>query len=263
MKKLYVRILGALLMLPVLATAQSALDGTWKIDLSTAHLSDKPDVYLLQHGMYDCKSCVPPIHVKADGEEQKVTGHPYYDKIGIKALDDRTVATTRSREGKPVSTEKMTVAADGLTLSDEFSDSSATNAAPVTGVTEMTRVSIGPAGSHAISGSWRTIKFASVSDNALTTTYKTEGDVLSMTSPTGQSYAAKMDGTYTSYNGDPGTTSVSIHRIDKHTFQETDKRGAKVVSVTRMSVAADGTSMKMVIHDTVHGTTTTFVAAKQ
>jgi hypothetical protein len=262
-KKLYARIACALLFSPVLAAAQSTLDGTWKIDLGNAQLSKKPDVYLLQHGMYECKSCVPPIRVKADGKAQKVTGHPYYDTISIKVLDDRSIATTRSRDGNTVSTEKTTVAADGMTASSEFSDSTATNAAPVTGKTEMSRVSKGPVGSHAISGSWRITKFANVSDNALTFTYSTKDDVLSLTTPTGQSYAAKMDGGFSPYSGDPGITSVSIHRIDTHTFQETDKLGAKVVSVARMSVAADGTTMKMVVHDTVHGTTTTLVAEKR
>jgi hypothetical protein len=262
-KKLYVWIACTLLLFPVLAAAQSTLDGTWKIDLSLAQLSKKPDVYLLQHGMYECKSCVPPIRVKADGEEHKVTGHPYYDKISVKVLDDHSIALTQSRGGSIASTEKMTVAADGLTASSEFSDSSATNAAPVTGKTEMSRVSKGPVGSHAISGSWRTAKFADVSDNALTFTYTTKDDILSLNTPTGQSYAAKMDGAFSPYSGDPGITSVSIHRIDKHTFQETDKLGVKVVSVARMSVAADGKTMKMVVHDTVHGTTTTLVAAKQ
>jgi hypothetical protein len=262
-KKLYVWIACTLLLFPALAAAQSTLDGTWKIDLNLAQLSKKPDVYLLQHGMYECKSCVPPIRVKADGAEHKVTGHPYYDKISVKVLDDHSIALTQSRGGSIVSTEKMTVAADGLTASSEFSDSSATNAAPVTGKTETNRVSKGPAGSHAISGSWRTTKFADVSDNALTFTYSTKDDVLSLNTPTGQSYAAKMDGAFSPYGGDPGITSVSIHRIDKHTFQETDKLGVNVVSVARMSVSADGKTMKMVVHDTVHGTTTTLVAAKQ
>jgi hypothetical protein len=263
MTKFYARMLGVILMSPVLAVAQSTLDGTWKIDLGQAQLSKKPDIYLLQHGVYECKSCVPPIRVKADGTEHKVSGHPYYDKISIKVLDDHSIAMMRSRQGSIVSTEKTTVADDGSTASSEFSDSSATNAAPVTGNTEMARVSNGPAGSHSISGAWRTTKFANVSENALTFTYTTKDDVLSMTTPTGQSYAAKMDGAVASYNGDPGVSNVSIHRIDKHTFQETDKHGAKVVSVTRISVAPDGTTMKMVVHDTLHGTTTALVAQKQ
>jgi hypothetical protein len=263
MKTIYAWILGALLISPVLAMAQSTLDGTWKIDLGHMQLADKPDVYLLQNGTYECKSCVPPIRVKADGTEQTVSGHPYYDKISIKVLDDHSIATTRSRNGSIVSSEKTTVAADGNKASTDFSDSSSSNAGPVTGRTEMSRVSKGPAGSHAISGAWRTTQFANVSDNALMFTYATKDDVLSMTSPTGQTYAAKIDGAAAAYSGDPGITTVVIHRIDKHTFQETDRRGTQVVSVARMSVAADGKSMKIVVHDTVQGTTTTLIAQKQ
>jgi hypothetical protein len=263
MNKYCARLLGVLLTLPALASAQSSLDGTWKIDLGNAQLTKKPDVYLLQHGVYECKTCVPPIRVKADGAQHKVSGHPYYDQISIKVLDERSIVMTRSRAGSITSTEKTTIADDGKTASSEFSDSSATNSAPVTGKTEMTRVSKGPAGSHSISGAWRITKFADVSENALTFSYATKDDVLSMTTPTGQSFAAKMDGTVAAYGGDPGITDVSIHRIDKHTFQETDKRGAKVVSVTRMSVASDGATIKMVVHDTVHGTTTALLAQKQ
>jgi hypothetical protein len=263
MKKLVGAGLFAALTLPVLALAQSALDGTWKIDLAKTQLSKKPDVYLLQHGMYECKTCVPVIHVKADGEAQAVTGHPYFDQLAVKVLDDHSINMTRSKNGKAVMTEKMTVSADGTTARIEFSDSSATNGAPVTGATEQTRVAKGPAGAHAISGSWRTDKLADFSDNGLSITYKTQDDVLTMTTPTGQSYAAKLDGSFAPYRGDPGTTSVAIHRINKHTFQETDKRDGKVIAVARMTVAANGTSLKVVVHDTEHGTTSTFVAAKQ
>jgi hypothetical protein len=48
------------LLAPGLAMAQSAFDGTWKIDLKTTQFPKKPQVYLLQDGMYHCKSCVPP-----------------------------------------------------------------------------------------------------------------------------------------------------------------------------------------------------------
>jgi hypothetical protein len=68
------------LLMPVLAMAQSDFDGTWKIDLNTAAaMPDKPDVLLLQGGNYHCKSCVPVVNVKADGEDHSVTGNPYYE----------------------------------------------------------------------------------------------------------------------------------------------------------------------------------------
>ena len=139
---------------PIIALAQSVFDGTWKVDLSTAQMPKKPDVYLLQEGVYHCKTCVPAIDVKADGQDHKVTGHPYFDTVSIKVVDDRTIEETDKKGGNTVTTSKMVVAADGKSATFEFSDRSATNGGPaVTGKGEMTRVAPGPAGSHAISGS--------------------------------------------------------------------------------------------------------------
>jgi hypothetical protein len=251
------------LLMPAMAMAQSAFDGTWKFDMKTAKFPEKPDVFLLQDGMYHCKTCAPPVDVKADGQDQKVSGHPYYDTVNIKVVDDRTIEETDKKNGKTVTTRRAWVSADGNTLVFEFSDSSATNADPVTGKGEETRVAIGPAGSHAISGSWRTSKMDTLSDNALTITYKVSGDSLSMSSPTGQSYTAKLDGTEAPYKGDPGTTSVSVKRVDKNTMEETDKRDGKVIVVLRMTVAADGKTMTVKADDKLHGTTSQITAAKQ
>jgi hypothetical protein len=127
----------------------------------------------------------------------------------------------------------------------------------------MTRVAKGPAGSNAISGSWRTTSVENVSDNGLMFTYKTDGDSLSMTSPTGQSYTAKMDGTNAPFHGDPGVTQVSVKKLGKSAMQETDKRDGKVISVAKMTVAPDGKSMHVAVNDKLHGTSTSFVAMKQ
>ena len=48
-----------------------------------------------------------------------------------------------------------------------------------------------------------------MSDNAITWTYKASGDELSMNSRTGQSYAAKINGTEAPTKGDPEVTTVS------------------------------------------------------
>jgi len=263
MKKLLLFGLLMSLLMPVLAIAQSAFEGTWKGDISKTQMPKKPDVFLLQDGMYHCKTCVPPIDVKADGQDQKVTGHPYYDTVSIKIVDDRTVEETEKKNGKTVITSKTTVSPDGNTATFEFVDSSATNADPVTGKGEVTRVAKGPAGSHAISGSWRTTKMDNVSDNGLTWSYKVEGDSLTMTNQTGQSYTAKLDGTEAPFKGDPGTTSVSVKRMGKNTIEETDKRDGKVIVVYRMTVSPDGKTMTIAANDKLHGTTMQFVAEKQ
>src|SRR5208337_5113462 len=117
-----------------------------------------------------------------------------------------------------------------------------TNAAPVTGKGEATRVAKGPAGANAISGSWRTTKIENISDNGITWTYKVSGNELTMTTPTGQSYTAKLDGTEAPMKGDPGITSVSVKMHGKDTLEETDKRDGKVISFSKMTVASDGKS---------------------
>jgi len=263
MKKLFWFGLLMAIWMPVLAMAQSAFDGTWKIDINKAQMPRKPDVIVLQNGMYHCKTCVPPIDIKADGTDQKVTGHPYFDTMSIKIVNDKTIEQTEKKDGKVVGTSKTTVSPDGKTENFEFSDSSNTNAEPVTGKGESTRVAKGPVGSHAISGSWRTSKFENVSDNGTTFTYKFEGDSLTMSSPTGQSYTAKLDGTDAPYKGDPGTTSVSVKRMGKNMLEESDKRDGKVISVARMTLAPDGKTMRIGVTDKLHGTTSQFVAEKQ
>jgi len=263
MKNLLLLGLGIALLVSVPAIAQNAFGGTWKFNLSDAQFPKKPDVFLLQNGMYQCKTCVPPIDVKADGQDQSVSGHPYYDSVSIKVVDDRTIEEVDKKNGKTVATSRTIVSQDGKTATFEFSDSSNTNADPVTGKGSSRQVAKGPAGSHAISGSWVTSKMETLSDNGLMVTFKVEGDTLSMTNPTGQSYAAKLDGTEAPYKGDPGTTSVSVKSMGKNTIEETDKRDGKVISVAHMTVAADGKTMTLKVEDKLHGTNSQFTAAKQ
>src|SRR6204780_3998029 len=107
MKKLFWIALLAALLSPSQAAAQSPFDGTWKIDLNTAQLPAKPGSYLLQAGMYHCRTCIPPIDVRADGLDHRVSGDSCYDTVSIRVLDDRTVQETDKSKGNIVHTEKM------------------------------------------------------------------------------------------------------------------------------------------------------------
>jgi len=263
MKKIYLAVIAAALLLPVLASAQSPFDGTWRVNMNNVDWPKKPDVYLLQNGMYQCKTCVPLVDIKADGEDQKVSGHPYIDTMSVKVINDHEIQETDKRNGKVVETSTITVSPDGSTMTVEFTDSSNTNGAPVTGRAEATRVAKGPAGSNAISGSWRTTKVENISSNAITWTYKVNGDELTMTNPTGQSYTAKLDGTEAPMKGDPGVTTVSVKKLGKNTIEETDLRDGKVISVVKMTVEPGGKTANLVAEDKLHGTTTRFTATKQ
>jgi hypothetical protein len=264
MRKLYLFAALTILLIPALGADKSPFDGTWKTNMNNVQFPTKPDVYVLKDGMYTCKTCVPPYTIKADGTDQKVTGHPYFDTIAIKVVNDHEIEETDKKDGKVVGNGKTVLSPDGNTLSFEFTDSSNTNGGPpVTGKGEATRVAKGPAGSSPISGSWRMKKMSSISDNAITYTYKTNGDEITMTNGTGQTYTAKMDGTEAPMKGDPGVTSVSVKRTGKNSFEETDKRNGKVLGVFKATVSADGKTLNGVYEDKEHGTSAKFTATKQ
>ncbi len=263
MKKLFFPIALAALLVPC-AAAQNVFEGTWKIDFSKVDFPAKPDQYLLQDGIYSCKTCNDAVPVKADGADQPATGFPYADTIAVKTVSDHEVELTFKKGGNVVASSNMTVSPDGKTLTVEFSDSSATNGGPpVTGKSISTRVAEGPAGSHLVSGSWHATKLEGMSDNAIAFTYKVSGDELTMTNPTGQSYTAKLDGTDAPYKGDPGTTSVSVRMVGKDTLEETDKRDGKVLSVSKMTVGPDVKTAKISVDDMRQKTTVSFSATKQ
>jgi hypothetical protein len=254
----------AALLIPTAAAAQSAFDGTWKIDMNNVNFPKKPDVFVLQNGTYECKTCVPPYTIKADGTDQSVSGHPYFDSAAITVVDDHKIQETDKKDGKVVATSTTTVSPDGNTLTFEFSDSSNTNGgSPVTGKGESTRVAKGPEGSHAISGSWRAAKMESLSDNATVWGYKVNGKEITMTSMAGQSYTAKVNGPEAPMKGDPGVSSVIVKMKGNDTLVEIDKRGDKVIGVFKMTVAADGKTAKASFDDKLQNRTMEFDVSKQ
>lgn len=264
MKKLLLATTVAALLMPAGAVAQSVFNGTWKFDVNNMNFPKKPDVILLQDGMYTCNTCDPPFTIKADGKDQPVVGNPYADTIAVQVVNDREVKFADKKNGKLVSTESLAVSADGNAMSDGISDSSSTNGGPpVMSKSEFTRVANGPTRSHAISGSWRMTKIESVSDNGATFTYKVVGDELTMTNMMGQTYTAKFNGTEAPEKGDPGTTSVKLKLINKNTFEETDFRNGKLIGVWRMTVSPDGKTGNVTFHDARQNTTTTARVIKQ
>jgi hypothetical protein len=254
-------LLAAVLMASATLFAQRPFDGTWMAKLDTAKLPAKPDHYSLNNNMYECLSCVPKYSIKADGTDQKVTGHPYYDTVAVKVVNASSVEIIQKKDGKVMASDVATVSADGKMLQDKFTDNSGTQ--PVTGEATSKRVSAGPAGAHAVSGEWRTEKLSNFSDNGLLVTYKGSADGLKMSDPNGNSYDAKFDGKDYPINGDPGHTMVSLKQINSNTIEETDKRDGKVVGVSHMTVSKDGKSMHVDYDNKEQGTTTSITLEKQ
>jgi len=118
-------------------------------------------------------------------------------------------------------------------------------------------------GRAAVSGSWQISKRVNRSENALVVTLKLEGDTFSFVDPAGQGYAARLDGTETPIKGDLSNTVVSVKRIGENMIEETDKRGGKVVEVTRFTLSGNGKTMTVSMEDKVKGGTRQFVCYKQ
>ncbi|MGH8154819.1 MAG: hypothetical protein ACREP0_06230 [Rhodanobacteraceae bacterium] len=262
MKEALCTAIAAALLLPALAMAQSAFNGTWKVDLQKSQLSQKPAVMTLKDGVYHCVSCVfHELTVRADGRDHTVMGHPGIDAISVQVLNDHSIRLTSRNDGKTVAIQTMTVAPDGKTAT--MTIASYRGKAPVTGRVVLDRVAKGPAGENAIAGAWRTATLSDVSANGLSFTYRIEGGAVSLSSPTGMSYTAKMNGAAAPVHGVPGHVTVSVHRLDSHAFRETFTRDGKMVGADTMTVAANGKTLKAVDHDYLRKTTSTFVADKQ
>ena len=243
--------------------AQSRFDGAWKIDLAESEAPTKPEVYLLQDSTYHCTTCDPPLDIRADGRDQKITGEACYDTVSLKVVDDRTTEETDKRIGKTVGTSKTTVSSDGNSATVEWMESCNANGDVISGTLILSRETKGPRGSHAVSGSWQIVKRVKLSENALLITLKLEGDTFSFADPTGQSYAARLDGTPTPIKGDLTNAMVSLKRIGENTIEEIEKHDGKVVKVTRFTLSADGKTVTISMENKAKGSVRQFIAHKQ
>jgi hypothetical protein len=259
------KLLGlVLMMLPMVAVAQSGVDGTWKIDLNKAKIDSKPMVYELKGGMYSCSSCDPKIMIKADGTDQRVTGSPYIDTESVTVVNSNTIERVGKKNGKVTFRDTLTASPDGQTATQKYEGHpSAASDQTVSWSGTFSRIGKPQAGVHPVSGSWKVENYSGASNNILTFMYTSSGDGLRFKASTGESYNAKFDGREYPFQGDPGTTSVVLKKIDDHTFEETYMRNGQVTGSSRMTISPDGKTLTMVSVDNRMGRTDTWVAEKQ
>jgi hypothetical protein len=263
---------ASLFLSSTLLFAQSAFDGTWHFNMDSAQLTDANDKFSMENGTYRCDSCNPKVEVKADGRDHPRSGSPYSDTINVRQISDREIEVINKKKGKVVGTNKMTVSADGKTLTSEW-ESIFDNGQKGNGKVTEARVGNLPGNSmmassnskssSKITGEWKPEKVNSASENVMTYTYKMTNDTFSMSSPQGTFYEAKLDGSDAPYKGDPGTTTVSVKKIDATHVDEFDKRDGKVIGIAHLSVDPDGKQLKLSYEDKLQGGTFNVTAEKQ
>jgi hypothetical protein len=124
------------------------------------------------------------------------------------------------------------------------------------------RVSKGPAGSNATSGSWH---LQNLNEDAagVTSTWKASGDGMSMSTPTGQSWEAKFDGKEYPVKGIYANETVSVKKLGDRVIELTYKRDGKIYSIAKITVSPDGKKMTTVADNKQTGRVSTFVDEKQ
>ena len=218
-----------------------SIDGTWVADLTTVKFDETPDEFSLKGGIYSCASCIPPItNFAADGAFHAIADRATYDSMSVSQIDDKTVKFVRRKGDKEAGNNTWTVSADGKTLTNKYTTLNNANGKVTSGEATLTRVGEQVAGAHAVSGKWAVDKVSNISPEALTVTYKVNGDVLTSTAATGESFSAKLDGSETPVKGAADGAVVSAQRVGGG-YKLTFKRGGKVVDETTLTPSAEGT----------------------
>jgi hypothetical protein len=255
------KLIAILVLMPAALWAQSAFDGTWVQDLGSWQFSKKPHTYVLDKGMYSCSTCVPKIGVKADGQDQSVSGSKYFNTVAVRVVDSNTMEEVDKKDGKTMYKDTETVSDDGKKLTHKWEDDSEQK--PVTGEMIFSRISKGPAGSHAISGSWLAEKAENVSSNGTRFTFQSTADGLKFSDNNGVTWDAKFDGKYYPEQGDPGNSTMSLKKVSAHSLDYTEQRDGKIVTTGHVTISADGKKMTVAGTDHERNTTTTVKLNKE
>ena len=239
---------AALLAASTPAFAQSAFDGVWKVDLGSAQLSDRPFVVSLADGTYTCTSCVPNYSVPADGRMHRVEGFDYWDEISVRIVDAHTVEDAQRLKGRSVGSSRSRVSDDGAALTVSWTDTSAPDGATTRGENTYSRIAPGPAGAHALSGSWRSASVSNVSDATITATISLADGVFNFASGDGYKYSARLGGPAAPITGDLAGATATVRQLADGSIEETDHVNGEARSVMTLTPQADG-SILIKVHN--------------
>lgn len=260
MKKILTTI-TLIFLFPLAVLGQNLFNGSWKLNVDKSKPSNQPIVFSVSNGMYDCISCIPQVHVSADGTDQPVAGLSR-ETIAVKEIDSRTIGITSRKDGKLVSEQLRAASQNGQTLHVTVTTYTAQGHKYT--VEEDTSVRVGKpvAGANLASGSWVTQK-VSLSGNSLVTTYRQTDSELSMLAPTGVSWTAKFDGNDYPVKGTADPQSVALRKVNDRTIELTVKENSTIIWIETLTISADGNTMTTVHQSKLSGRTSTWVSTKQ
>lgn len=226
--------------LPLTASAESALEGSWRIDWPLA-FPDLLDKFEVGDGYYDCQTCAPPIRVKADGKDHPVKGYKGFDSISVQVKNDYQVRIQKKKAGKAFESLIMSVSSDGKLL--RYNSYSGSNQSIVEG-SERTRLGEPIKGEHAVSGVWVA---QGMEQSAADSTfhYRIDNGQLSVTMDNGESYTAPLDGSFVPYSGSQEIDRVSVRQLAERVLNIQLYKGETFVQAMQVSATEDGQALSI------------------
>lgn len=94
-------------------------------------------------------------------------------------------------------------------------------------------------------GYWMIVKADNSLDPGSQIELKVERQQVTLNTPMGASYKARLDGGDAPMENDANTTSVSVHMPSANTLVQTDKNNGRPWRVTTMEMQADGKTIKV------------------
>jgi hypothetical protein len=112
-------------------------------------------------------------------------------------------------------------------------------------------------------GFWMKVNADKSLDPGSQVEYRIEKNVLTMSTPQGQGYRAKLDGTDTPVANDTSTTSVSVKLEGRNTLVETARLNGKAWMVTTIALEPDGKTAKVSWKNLRNNGTGNYVLSRQ
>lgn len=235
------------------AQAPSPFDGLWVQQLDTQADQAGFDKYLVANGIYECDSCTPPRRYPADGRMRPVAGAHTPTSESVRIAGARTMVT-RIVEPQMVRVTTMTVAPDGHSATYVSLDKWPGRAKLLRTEYLAKRVAPAPPGAHAVSGSWRGLRYVEVPVEYRSFDLSEANGHFSRSAFRYGHYTARIGGPAVPLTGDGRNIFlITVSAPDAHTRIETLLLNGKPVQETTYRLSADGKSLVSSVRDAKDG----------
>jgi hypothetical protein len=214
--------------------AESPFEGKWKIDPAKSHMTgstdsitaEGPNQWRFKYGSFSWS-------VKANGTDQPT---PFGGAVSMRVVNPSTWQFTNKSNGKIISRETWTLAADGKSMTRIF-NSHGPHGEPTSGVASMKRI----AGAHGFEGTWEStniqLPFTEVDvepngDNGITVRLPEDGTT----------YSVQFDGKEYPEHGPrlPAGMTVSAEMTGMRTVRVHTRQNGNLFDTEEWEVSPDG-----------------------